>query len=140
MAKEPLDKIRVDKWLWAVRIFKTRSRAADECRSGHVKIDSKTLKPSHLVSRKDILAVKRNGFNMEYQIKEIIAKRVGAPIAITCYDDLTPPDELNKFKDWFVGKARGEFRLKGEGRPTKKERREIDDYKDHQFDEEEENE
>ncbi|MEL6390354.1 MAG: S4 domain-containing protein [Bacteroidota bacterium] len=134
-----VDKVRVDKWLWAVRIFKTRSKAADECRTGHVKMNGKSLKPSHLLSGQETIQVKRNGFNMVYHVKILIAKRVGAPIAITCYDDLTPTDELNKYKDWFIGKAKGEFREKGEGRPTKKQRREIDEYKINAYlDEEEE--
>ncbi len=136
MDTDPQEKIRLDKWLWSVRIFKTRSKSAEECRSGHVKLESKTLKPSYLVGTGDTLFVKRNGYNMVYRVTKLISKRVGAPIAITCYEDLTPADELNKFQDWFIGKARGEFRQKGEGRPTKKERRDIDDYKINQYYEE----
>lgn len=138
MAEKVLDKVRLDKWLWAVRIFKTRSMASEECKSGHVKMETKNLKPAYMVTVGDTLQVRRNGFNMIYEVKQIISKRVGAPIAVTCFTDLTPADELNKYKDWFIGKARGEFRDKGEGRPTKKERREIDDFKYHQFYEDEE--
>lgn len=66
---------------------------------------------------------------MIFKVVKLIHKRVGAPIAKECYEDLTPAEEMNKFKDWFVGKAKPEFREKGAGRPTKRQRREIDKYK-----------
>ena len=78
----------------------------------------------------DVLNVKKNGFDMIYKVEKLINKRVGAPIAVECYEDLTPADELNKFQSWYVGKAAAEKREKGAGRPTKKERRNIDGFKD----------
>ena len=80
--------------------------------------------------------VKKNGFHMEYEVVDLIEKRVSAPLAQACYNDITPEEELNKYKSWFIGKARSEMREKGAGRPTKRERREIDDFKDHQYDKE----
>jgi len=124
-----MDKIRVDKWLWAVRIFKSRSLATEACKSGHIILDEKTLKPSALVQEGDVLHIKKDGFNLQYRIISLIEKRVGAPIAETCKEDLTPEDELNKYKDWFIGKARPEWRQKGDGRPTKKDRRTLEDFK-----------
>lgn len=126
-------KIRVDKWLWSVRIFKTRTMATKACKNGRVKVNQKLAKPSMPVEIDDYLEVKKNGFNFEFKVVELIKKRVGAPIARQCYEDLTPEEELNKFKDWYVGKANSEFREKGAGRPTKKERRLIDDFKDDFF-------
>ena len=124
-----MDKIRVDKWLWAVRIYKSRSLATEACKSGHIILDEKTLKPSTLVQEGDVLHIKKDGFNLQYRIISLIEKRVGAPIADTCKEDLTPEDELNKYKDWFIGKARPEWRQKGDGRPTKKDRRTLEDFK-----------
>lgn len=89
-----------------------------------------TLKPSTMIEEGALLDVKKNGFNMSYKVLRLISKRVGAPIAVECYEDLTPADELNKFKTWYVGKAAAEKREKGAGRPTKRERREIDGFKD----------
>ncbi|MEO1624918.1 MAG: RNA-binding S4 domain-containing protein [Bacteroidota bacterium] len=123
-------KVRVDKWLWSVRIFKSRTQATDACKSGKVKLDDLTLKPSANVEIGQILKVRKNGFNLKYKILKLIEKRVGAPIAQECYDNLTPEEELNKYNDWFVGKAPPERRERGAGRPTKRDRRDIDKFKD----------
>ena len=125
-----MDKVRVDKWLWAVRIFKSRTIAANACKVNNVKINAKNAKPSSEVLVGDTVRVAKNGFNFQFLVKELIGKRVGAPIAITCYDNITPIEELNKYQDWFIGKARSEIREKGTGRPTKRDRREIDEFKD----------
>ena len=124
---------RIDKWLWSVRIFKTRTLANAQCKSGKVRINDVVVKPSSEVKEGDHLIVKKDGFNREFVVKQVIQKRVGAPIAITCYVDVTPEDELNKYEDWYIGKSRAESREKGSGRPTKKDRRELDQYKDDLF-------
>lgn len=128
-----LNKVRIDKWLWAVRIFKTRTLATTQCKKGNVKINGKSVKPSYLLTRDETIEVHKNGFNLTYEVVDLLAKRVGATIAVECYNDLTPADELNKFNDWFVGKGKPEMREKGTGRPTKRERRDIDEYKDAVF-------
>lgn len=125
-----LKKVRVDKWLWSVRIFKSRSMATDACKSGKVKIDDLNIKPSYLLQREEVLQVKKNGFNMVYKVIDLLDRRVAATLAEPCYEDLTPEDELNKYNAWYIGKARPEIREKGAGRPTKRERREIDRFKD----------
>lgn len=89
-----------------------------------------------MLQRGDELVVGKNGFNFEYKVVDLIDKRVSAVLAQPCYEDLTPADELNKFESWFVGKSKGEYREKGLGRPTKRERREIDGYKDDRYEEE----
>ncbi len=129
------DKVRIDKWLWSVRIFKSRTIAGDMIKTNKVKVNDKEVKSSFLVQRNDIVTVKKGGFNFTFKVLELIEKRVGSPIALTCYLDLTPPEELNKYNDWFIGKAGGEYRDKGTGRPTKKDRREIDGFKGFYFDE-----
>jgi len=124
------DKVRIDKWLWSVRIFKSRTIASDACRSGKVKLNDVSLKPSFLIEREQVLHVRKEGFNMIYKVVDLIDKRVSATLAEPCYENLTSEDELNKYKDWYIGKGRPEQRQKGAGRPTKRERREIDRFKD----------
>jgi len=126
-------KIRIDKWLWTVRIFKSRTQATTACKSGRIKIGDKNLKPSYLITIGESIMVRKNGFNLEFVVKGILKSRVSATLAAPCYDNITPEEELNKYKSWFVGKAAAEQRTKGAGRPTKKERREIEDYKVEQF-------
>jgi ribosome-associated heat shock protein Hsp15 len=125
-------KMRVDKWLWCVRIFKSRSIAADACRSNKVSMDDKPIKASHQIGIGDVIGVKKEGYHLIFQVSALLKSRVGAPIAQECYINLTSPDELAKFDEWYIGKARSEFREKGLGRPTKKERRQIDDLKQKQ--------
>lgn len=95
-----------------------------------MKINDVKLKPSTLIQGGEIIQVKKEGFNLTFKVLKLLEKRVGAPIAVECYTNLTPEEELNKFNDWFVGKARPEFREKGAGRPTKRERRDLDKFKD----------
>ena len=124
-----MKKVRVDKWLWAIRIFKSRTLAADVCKRNQVKVNGTTAKPSTTVEVGDTVEAKKEGFHMTYKVLKLIDKRVGAPIAVTCYDNLTPEEELSKFQDWYIGKANGERREKGAGRPTKRERRDLDKFK-----------
>lgn len=129
-----MDKVRIDKWLWSVRIFKSRTIATSACKAGRVKIGESTAKPSDKVGVGQKVFVKKEGFNLEFLVKKLIEKRVGAALAQTCYDNLTPEEEMNKFNDWFIGKASAEKREKGSGRPTKRERRELDAWKNWHFD------
>lgn len=129
-----MDKIRIDKWLWTVRMFKSRTIASDAVKGGRVKINGAPVKASYNISRGEIIELKKNGFNFQFKVLELLKNRVAAPIAITCYENRTPEEELNKYNDWFVGKGGVEFRDRGTGRPTKKDRREIDGFKDDWFD------
>ncbi|MCG8332215.1 MAG: RNA-binding S4 domain-containing protein [Chitinophagales bacterium] len=128
-----LEKVRVDKWLWSVRIFKSRTQATDACKAGRVKVNGSIVKPSYSLQRGEKIEVRKNGFDLEFKVIDLLQKRVGAPIAQKCYDDLTPAEELNKYQNWFVGKAAAERREKGAGRPTKRERRDIDRFKDKNY-------
>jgi ribosome-associated heat shock protein Hsp15 len=128
-------KVRVDKWLWSVRIFKSRTIATDACKGGKVKLNSVNVKPSSLIQQDDVLVIRKNGFDFQFRVVKLIEKRVAAPIAQQCYENITPAEEMNKYKEWFnTGKAAAEKRDRGTGRPTKKERREIDEYKEGWFD------
>jgi ribosome-associated heat shock protein Hsp15 len=125
-----MEKVRIDKWLWSVRIFKSRTIATDACKGGRVRVGGEQVKPSYLLSENEEVVVKKEGFNFQFRALKLIEKRVGAPIAVTCYADITPEEELNKYKSWFLNaKANAEKREKGAGRPTKKERREIEEFK-----------
>ena len=128
-----LKKVRVDKWLWSVRIFKSRTLATDSCKSSKVKIDGKPLKASFMLERGAVLQVKKNGFDMTYKVIDLLDKRVSATLAEVCYENLTPQEEMNKYNDWYVGKKGVEQREKGVGRPTKRERRDIDKFKEGRF-------
>lgn len=131
MTEQILEKVRVDKWIWSVRIFKSRTIATDACKAGKVKISGEAVKPSFLVQVGDEILVKKEGFNFQFKVLKLLEKRVGAPIAVTCYSDITPDEERNKYNAWFLaGTPSAEKRERGAGRPTKRDRREIDDFKD----------
>ena len=120
---------RIDQWLWSVRIFKSRTKANEACKKGKVLINGEKVKPSATIEIADHIKVSKDRFLYEFIVRKIIKKRVGAPAAVECYEDITPEEELKKFDRWYVGKTQGEFREKGAGRPTKKERRAIEGFK-----------
>ncbi len=123
-------KVRIDKWLWSVRIFKTRTLSTDNVKAGKISIGGTSIKPSYNIKIGEIVKVKKNGFDFQYEVLALIEKRVNAQIAITCYKDLTPSEELQKYESWYLAGKKGEFRDRGIGRPTKKDRRAIDDFKE----------
>lgn len=125
------EKVRIDKYLWAIRIFKSRSISTEACRDGKVKMHGEPVKASAQVTTGDVIEVTKDGFKLKYKVIQIIEKRVSAVLAKPCFEDLTPEDEINKYKSWFIGKGGPERRDRGTGRPTKKDRREIDDFKDY---------
>lgn len=120
--------IRIDKYLWSVRIYKTRSIAADECKKGRVIINEVQVKPSRNVFKGEIIQVKKPPVNFLYRVIEPIENRIGAKLVSKFIEDLTPEDEKLKLDFRNTG---GTFhRDKGTGRPTKKERRVIDRFQD----------
>lgn len=128
-----IKKIRVDKWLWTVRIFKSRTKATDACKSGRVSIGDKKVKASYMITAEEIVHVKKGGYNLTFEVVEILKSRVSAVLAVPCYKNLTPEDELKKFESWFIGKGAPEKREKGAGRPTKRDRRELETFKDEKY-------
>ncbi len=122
-------KVRVDKWLWSVRIFKSRSLATDVCKSRKVKVNDKVVKASFNLSGGETISVVKNGYNLTLKVVQLINKRVSATLAEPCYKNLTPKEEMDKYKSWYIGKGKPELRERGEGRPTKKDRRNIDEFK-----------
>lgn len=109
--------VRVDSWLWAIRVYKTRSAATTACRAGHVRVNGDKVKASQTVKPGDELRVRISGFDRIVIVRRTLVKRVGAPVAALAYDDRTPPREPQAL----MGK-----RDRGAGRPTKRERRDID--------------
>jgi len=126
--------VRIDKWLWCIRIFKSRSIAHGALEHRQIKKAGLPLKASYHPQVGELIEVRKNGFNLLIEVVEVISHRVGASHAAMCYHNLTSEEEMSKYKDWFVGKAKAEQRDKGLGRPTKKDRRAIDDYKEFTFD------
>lgn len=121
------DKIRIDKWLWSVRLFKTRTAAGEACSTGKVRIDGEPAKSARRVMVGNVVTVRRRGYTTTYRVEKIIAKRVGADIASECYTDLTPEDErpTPRAKGERVDAAWAE-RSRGSGRPTKRDRRQME--------------
>ncbi|NLE78768.1 MAG: RNA-binding S4 domain-containing protein [Rhodococcus sp.] len=111
---------RVDSWSWSVRLFKTRSQAAASCRSGHVRVNGTPAKASQPVRMGDEVRIRGGGTERIVVVVRTITKRVGAPIAAECYRDETPPPPPRELL------AAVPKRDRGAGRPTKRERREID--------------
>ena len=123
---ENLD-VRIDKWLWMVRLFKTRSMATDACNAGKVKMNGVNVKPSKLVKTEECFHVRINQLEKVVQVLDTPKSRVGAALVPQYYSDLTPPEEYERVKQLH---ARFEFREHGVGRPTKRDRRQIDYLKD----------
>lgn len=119
-----MDDIRIDKFLWAARIYKTRSIAADECKKGRILINDLPVKPSRVVSSNEIITVKKPPVTFTYRVVEPVANRVSAKLVSSLVEDITPEEE--KMKLDIRQPMPGGYRPRGTGRPTKKERRLID--------------
>jgi ribosome-associated heat shock protein Hsp15 len=120
--------VRIDKWLWAVRIYKTRTQATDACKKGRIIIGDLPVKPSREVHPGDEIQVKKAPVTRRYKVLALAEKRMSAKIAGGFVEDMTPPEEFElletqKQMKWFSRKP-------GTGRPTKKERRRLDDFFD----------
>ncbi len=122
-----MDEIRVDKWLWAVRIYKTRNLASDACRAGKIKIKENTLKPSYIVKVGDVFEITIEQLKKTIEVKALLSNRVSAKLVSDYVIDHTPPEEYERIK--MARQFNFEKREKGLGRPTKKERRNIEDFK-----------
>lgn len=115
--------VRVDQWLWSARITKTRSDAADLCRSGHVKINDKTAKPSSKVMVGDRIEGRVHQLERILLVTRLLTKRVGAAVAVECYDDHSPPPPERDVAPPVFERDRGS------GRPTKRDRRRLDELR-----------
>ncbi|MBR3709490.1 MAG: RNA-binding S4 domain-containing protein [Bacteroidales bacterium] len=120
--------VRMDKWLWAARLFKTRAIATDAIKGGKVKMDDAPVKPSRDVKEGDIIQVQIEQLHKVVQVKTVIKNRVPAKMVPEVYTDLTPKEEYERIE--FMHAYKGEYRDRGAGRPTKKERRMIEKIKE----------
>ena len=123
-----MDSVRIDKWLWAVRIFKTRSQASDACRGGKVKMGGDNVKPSREVKEGDEIEVQQGILKKRLRVIKPAKNRVGAKLVPELAEDLTPKEEYEKQE--MLRQLNHEKRDRGAGRPTKKERRDIGKLKD----------
>jgi ribosome-associated heat shock protein Hsp15 len=122
------EKLRIDKYLWAIRAFKTRTLAADACKAGRVKLDGQNIKPSHEVKIGEVYNVAKGPERRVLKVTGMAENRTDAKTAVNFYEDITPYEESHAFKSVFQAPVLK--RDRGAGRPTKKDRREIDDLKD----------
>lgn len=111
---------RVDRWLWAVRVYKTRSDASRACTGGHVEVDDRSVKPAHRIKVGDRVRARVGDRLRDLEVTEVIDKRVGAAVAATCFVDHSPPPPPKAVEADFA------VRDRGAGRPTKRERRQLD--------------
>lgn len=119
-----MPEVRIDKYLWAIRAFKTRSDATEACKGGKVKVAGVNAKPSKAVQAGDVIQVRKGAVNYTYKVIQPIENRVGARLVPEFAENLTPPEELEKLQapveTFFLSRDRGA------GRPTKKDRRDIE--------------
>ncbi|MGV9244088.1 RNA-binding S4 domain-containing protein [Streptomyces sp. NPDC003710] len=114
------ESVRIDSWIWSVRLVKTRSVGATACRGGHVRVNGERVKPAHSVRIGDEVRLRHEGRERIVVVKRLIRKRVGAPVAVQCYIDNSPPPPPRE------AVAPAGIRDRGAGRPTKRDRREME--------------
>ncbi len=122
------DTARIDKWLWAARIFKTRSVAADACKNGRVTINKVNVKPSHTIKAGEVVDVKKPPVVYSFKVLKTIEQRVGAKMLPEIYENVTDPKQYELLE---MSRISGFVdRMRGTGRPTKKDRRALDAFVD----------
>ena len=118
--------MRIDKYLWCIRLFKTRSLATEACKTKKVLLKEETVKPAKEISVGDLIEVRRQGIWMAYRVEALPKSRLGAKLVPDYVSDVTPEEELQKLEN--IKNSRVHGRDKGLGRPTKKERRDLDEF------------
>lgn len=128
------EKLRIDKYLWSIRIFKTRTLASEACKAGRVKLDGQNIKPSHEVKISEIYQVSNGIERKVLKVSALLENRVDAKTSINFYQDITPVEQTQAYKSMFHAPLLK--RDRGAGRPTKRDRREIDGLQDDFFEKE----
>ncbi|MDR1585410.1 MAG: RNA-binding S4 domain-containing protein [Prevotellaceae bacterium] len=118
--------VRIDKWLWAVRLFKTRSLAAEACKKGKILIKGVAVKPSRMIKTGDVVCVKRNPVLFSFEVLALSENRINAKLVPDFMKNVTTADQLELLELGKIAASTG--RDRGTGRPTKKERRDLDDF------------
>lgn len=119
---EPVDSARVDRWLWSIRLYRTRADATDACRGGHVRVNGRTAKPAAQVRVGDRVEAHANRRDRVVEVRKVIDSRVGAALAVECYTDHSPPPPS-------IDQPPAPRRDRGAGRPTKRERRQLERWR-----------
>ena len=120
------ESVRIDKWLWAVRVFKTRTIASEACKKGRIIIDNNSVKPSRMIRVGEVVQVKKPPVTYSFKVLNIAQKRMGAKLVSGFMENVTPPEEYEVLE---MNKLSGFIdRQRGSGRPTKKERRDLEDF------------
>ena len=119
--------VRIDKWLWAVRLYKTRSQAAEACRAGKVKLGGVPVKSSHDVKVGEVYEITIEQLHKVVEVRALLGNRVGAKLVPDFMNDLTPAEEYERIQ--MIRQYNFERRDRGTGRPTKRERRDLDEFK-----------
>ncbi|MDD6357423.1 MAG: S4 domain-containing protein [Bacteroidales bacterium] len=122
------EEVRIDKWMWAVRLFKTRSLAAEQCKKGKVKIGDVAVKPSRNIKRGETVMIKRGAVTFHFKVLDLSENRMNAKLVPNFMANVTPQSELDILEMEKFAKSGN--RDRGTGRPTKKERRQLDDFLD----------
>ncbi|NDW09394.1 RNA-binding S4 domain-containing protein [Dysgonomonas sp. 520] len=129
--KEGQSEVRIDKWLWAVRLFKTRSIAIEACKKGRILVGGNTIKPSKMIKIGDVIGIKKPPITYSFKVLNLTEKRMGAKLVPEFLEDVTPVSEMEILEmqklTGFVDRARGT------GRPTKKDRRDLDEFTTESF-------
>ncbi|MFT4646680.1 MAG: ribosome-associated heat shock protein Hsp15 [Planctomycetota bacterium] len=120
--------MRIDKYLWCIRVFKTRTIATTACKKGQVKMENKNLKPSKEVFGEELILVRKNQINYQIKVLDLPESRVGAKLVDLYRKDVTPKEEFEKNE--LLKYSKDYYRKKGAGRPTKKDRRDIEGYQE----------
>ncbi len=121
--------MRIDKYLWCIRMYKTRSIATDACKKGHVKIGDTSLKPSKEIFSGDKITVRKNQIVHELIVLDLPKSRLGAKLVNLYVNDVTPEEAFEKLE--LIKYSQDYYRKKGSGRPTKKDRRDLDNISEH---------
>ena len=117
---------RIDKWLWAVRLYKTRSMATDACKKGQVTMNGTTMKPSKSIKEGDVVSVRKPPITYTFRVLKAIENRVGAKLVPEMLENITPKEQYDILEMSKISSFAG--RMRGTGRPTKKERRDLDEF------------
>jgi ribosome-associated heat shock protein Hsp15 len=126
-----MQEVRIDKWLWAVRLFKTRSLAIEACKKGRISIQGVALKPSKMIKVGDVIQIRKSPITYSFSVLALVEKRMGAKLVPEYMADVTPESEYQILE---LSKATGFIdRARGTGRPTKKDRRELEEFIDDSF-------
>lgn len=131
MTSSELTKVRIDKWLWAIRVYKTRALATEACKAGHVKVDGKAVKPARFVVVGDTVSATVGRIHRTIRAVVLIEKRIGAKLLDQYVEDLTPESEYEKLRN--SGPAPVFNNSKGKGRPTKRDRRVYERFNEEAF-------